>query len=153
MLFRKDKNKNKKTDPQAITAQDKIFIFIYKGIGKDVIETDTIVAKYEYEAVEQFTQKHPNNEQFAYKYDFVDPDTGKTYTFRQNWGYVEYLKRIEELKIKRSAQLILDKKHNQESDSESNLQPLYYRRNGAYYESGVYVDPSKLKQTDLLSDD
>ena len=99
MSFRK---KNKNTNLQNISIQNNVFIFIYKGIGKNVIETDTVIAKYEYEAVEQFKTKHPNNELFAYKYDFIDPDTGKTYTFRKNWGYVEYLYRIEESKIIKS---------------------------------------------------
>ncbi|MFR7913805.1 hypothetical protein [Eubacterium ramulus] len=83
MLFRK---KNKNTNLQNIPTQNNVFIFIYKGIGEDLMETDTIVAKYEHEAIEQFKTKHPNNELFAYKYDFVDPDTGNIYTFRKKLG-------------------------------------------------------------------
>ena len=49
MLFRKE---NKNTNSQNIPTQNNVFIFIYKGIGKDLIETDTIVAKYEHEAIE-----------------------------------------------------------------------------------------------------
>lgn len=143
MLFRK---KNTKT--QTTLTQDKVFIFIYKGSGKNVIEVDPIIAKYKYEAVEQFTRKHPNNEQFAYTYDFVDPDTGKTYTFKQNWEYAEYLERIAQLRIIKSEQLIIDKK--QKSDSDPDLLPLYYKKNGAYHESGIYIDPSKLEQSDLF---
>ena len=63
MLFRKKKNKN--TNSQITPTQDKAFIFIYKGSGKNIIGIDSIVAKYEHEAVEQFTRKHPNNEQFV----------------------------------------------------------------------------------------
>lgn len=146
MLFRKKKNKN--TNSQITPTQDKVFMFIYKGSGKNVIEIDPIIAKYEYEAVEQFTHKHPNNEQFAYTYDFVDPDTGKTYTFKQNWGYAEYLERIARLRIIKSEQLIVDKKPKQ--DQKSNLQPLYYKKNNTYHESGIYINPSELKHSDLF---
>lgn len=141
MLFRK---KNKNTNSQDIPTQNMIFIFIYKGIGKDVIETDSIIAKYEHEAVEQFKTKHPNNELFAYKYDFVDQDTGETYTFRKNWVYAEYLYRLEEPKIIKSLQQTTGKEQNK-SDSDTNLKPLYYKKNGDYYEAGIYIDPSKLK--------
>lgn len=147
MLFRKNKNKN--TNSQDIPTQDKVFIFIYKGIGKDVIETDTIIAKYEHKAVEQFKARHPNNELFAYKYDFVDPNTGKTYTFRQNWEYAEYLYRIKESKIIKSLQQTTGKKEYK-PDSNTNLNPLYYKKNGDYYEAGIYIDPSKLHE--LISD-
>ena len=147
MLFRKKKNKN--TNSQITPTQDKVFIFIYKGIGKDVIETDTIISKYEYEAVEQFKAIHPNNELFAYTYDFVDPNTGKTYTFRKNWEYAEYLYRIEESKTIKTLQQTAGKKQY-ESDSDLNLQPLYYKRMGDYHESGIYINPSKLKQSNLF---
>ena len=141
MSFRK---KNKNTNLQNIPTQNMVFIFIYKGIGKDVIETDSIIAKYEHEAVEQFKTKHPNNELFAYKYDFVDQDTGETYTFRKNWVYAEYLYRLEEPKIIKSLQQTTGKEQNK-SDSDTNLKPLYYKKNGDYYEAGIYIDPSKLK--------
>lgn len=140
MLFRK---KNKNTNLQNIPTQNMVFIFIYKGIGKDVIETDTVIAKYEYEAVEQFKTKHPNNELFAYKYDFIDPDTGKTYTFRKNWGYAEYLYRIEESKTIKFLNQTVDKKQNK-SDSDTNLKQLYYKKNSDYYEAGLYIDPGNV---------
>lgn len=145
MIFKKKKNKN--TNSQDIPTQNMVFIFTYKGIGEDLIYTDTIIAKYEYEAVEQFKTKHPNNELFAYKYDFIDPDTGKTYTFRKIGdmrGYAEYLYRIKESKTIKFLNQTVDKKQNK-SDSDINLKPLYYKKNGDYYEAGIYIDPSKLK--------
>lgn len=141
MIFKK---KNKNTNLQNIPTQNIVFIFIYKGIGENPVETDTIIAKYEYEAVEQFKTKHPNNELFAYKYDFVDQDTGETYTFRINWEYAEYLYRLEEPKTIKSLRQAAGKKQNK-SDSDTNLKPLYYKKNGDYYEAGIYIDPSKLK--------
>lgn len=142
MLFRK---KNKNTNLQNIPTQNNVFIFIYKGIGEDLMETDTIVAKYEHEAIEQFKTKHPNNELFAYKYDFIDPDTGNIYTFRKNWGYAEYLYRMGGSKTIKSIKQTVDKKQH-ESDSNINLKPLYYKKNGDYHKTGLYVDPSKLHE-------
>lgn len=126
-----------------IPTQNMVFIFIYKGIGKDVIETDAIIAKYEYEAVEQFKAIHPNNELFAYKYDFVDPNTGKTYTFTENWEYAKYLYQMEESKTTKSLQRTAGKKQNKLS-SDTNLNPLYYKKNGNYHETGLYIVQSKL---------
>ena len=143
MIFKKKKNKN--TNLQNISTQNMVFIFIYKGIGKNVIETDTVIAKYEHEAVEQFKTKHPNNELFAYKYDFVDQDTGEIYTFRKNWEYAEYLYRLEEPKTIKSLRQAAGKKQNK-SDSDTNLKPLYYKKNGDYHNTGLYVDPSKLHE-------
>lgn len=143
MIFKKKKNKN--INSQDIQAQNMVFIFIYKGIGEDLIDTDTIIAKYEYEAVEQFKTKHPNNELFAYKYDFIDPDTGSIYTFRKNWEYADYLYRMERSKTIKSIKQTVDKKQH-ESDSDINLKPLYYKENGDYHKTGLYVDPSKLHE-------
>nr|DAJ75682.1 MAG TPA: hypothetical protein [Bacteriophage sp.] len=143
MIFKKKKNKN--TNSQDIPTQNMVFIFIYKGIGKGLIETDTIVAKYEHEAIEQFKTKHPNNELFAYKYDFVDQGTGETYTSRKNWEYAEYLYRLEKQKTIKSLRQAAGKKQNK-SDSDINLKPLYYKENGDYHKTGLYVDPSKLHE-------
>ena len=39
---------------------------------------------------------------------------------------------------------------NKRAKPDPDLQPLYYEQNGTYYESGIYINPLELKQSDLF---
>lgn len=133
-----------------------------QNLEEDIIDTtsysinpdsDSYAPKFKRKQILDFTEfvnttSKGNNELLAYKYDFIDPDTGKTYTFRKigdMWGYAEYLYRIEESKTIKFLNQTVDKKQNK-SDSDTNLKQLYYKKNGDYYEAGLYIDPSKLHE-------
>lgn len=73
------------------------------------------------------------------KYSSVNPVDGRLYIYFDNSTY------LRELEIK-LAQPVIDKKSKPDPD----LQPLYYKKNGTYYELGIYINPSELKQSDLF---
>ena len=67
----------------------------------------------------------------------------------ERWKIVDAIQKYEnEQQKNKSEQPIVNKKPEQ--GSTLNLQPLYYKKNDTYYETGLYVNPSKLKQLDLF---
>ena len=145
MLFKKEK-----TELQPQHTREIIFTFFYWENFQ--IQKDTIHAISENEAIEKFKRSHPDkfNEtapygyEFSFMYDFIDSNTGKTYTHTWNESYLNHMRWRQQMWLIKSEQLIIDKKPKSEPDPSPDLQPLYYRKNGTYYETGLYIDPSKL---------
>ena len=65
----------------------------------------------------------------------------------ERWKIVNAIQNYENEKAEiKLAQPIMNNNPKQAPD----LQPLYYKKNDIYYETGLYVNPSEFKQSDLF---
>ena len=80
--------------------------------------------------------------QYAFEFspEYLATDSDKKICHYSNRHYFDELKlkEIEQIRILKLKQSIIDK------NSSPDFQPLYYRKNGVYYETELYTDPSKL---------
>lgn len=149
--IKKEFNKLKKEFDKFDTYKKVFTIYYPEYTTNTMFQIEKMVIDYantQERAIKIFKLAHPEQYeemklyQYAFEFspEYSTTNSDKNICYYSNKYYFNELKlkEIEQIRIFKLKQSIIDKKPF------SNLQPLYYKKNATYYETGLYADPSKL---------